>query len=59
MGELTDVLVSLDTARLETLVVLVDAGFLGLGEDETRRVDVENVKIDPVSGTLIVPAAGK
>lgn len=55
VGTVTDVELSLASAQVTSLVVITDRGFLGLGENETQRVDVADVSIDPLDGAVIVP----
>ena len=59
LGEVTDVLISLDGGTVRTIVYEETGGLLsldaiGIGEPETRRVDVSGVSIDPLDGSVIV-----
>ena len=59
LGEVVDVLISLDDATARTLVYAeaggaIDLSAIGLGEEETVRVDMRRVSVDPVDGSVIV-----
>lgn len=56
-GEIADLLMSLETGMVETVVIADDAGFLGLGEEDTRRVSIDRVAIDPLGGEVILDGA--
>ena len=56
LGEVDDVLLSLETGRAETVVVAMDPGLLGLF-DKTVQVSAEAISIDPLDGTVIVDRA--
>ncbi len=55
LGTVTDLMISLDTARIDSLVYEIDTGLLGLGSDR-RSVPIADVSIDPVDGAVVVPA---
>jgi sporulation protein YlmC with PRC-barrel domain len=62
LGEVVDVLISLDDAVARTLVYAEESGGLsldaiGIGEAETVRVDMRDVSVDPVDGSVIVEDA--
>jgi uncharacterized surface protein with fasciclin (FAS1) repeats/sporulation protein YlmC with PRC-barrel domain len=59
LGEVVDVLISMDGANARTLVYAETEGVLslnavGFGEPDTVRVDMRRVAVDPVDGTVIV-----
>jgi uncharacterized surface protein with fasciclin (FAS1) repeats/sporulation protein YlmC with PRC-barrel domain len=56
LGEVADVFISLDTARVEEIAVAVDSGLLDLFARETR-VKTGDVAIDPLRGVVIVDRA--
>lgn len=56
VGALSDLLVSLRTGRIVTVVIAADTGLLGLGDERTYRVDLGAISIDPLDGTLVVHA---
>jgi sporulation protein YlmC with PRC-barrel domain len=62
LGEVVDVLISLDDAVARTLVYAEESGgssldAIGIGEAETVRVDMRDVSVDPVDGSVIVEDA--
>jgi uncharacterized surface protein with fasciclin (FAS1) repeats/sporulation protein YlmC with PRC-barrel domain len=57
LGEVSDLLMALDTGRIETLVITQDTSMLGLGEAETRRISLDALSIDPLQNRLIVSDA--
>ncbi len=56
IGEVEDVLVSLQTARVERFVLGIDDGFFGL-KKRPVNVDVGEVSVDPVDGAVVVDPA--
>ncbi|WP_420392225.1 fasciclin domain-containing protein [Acuticoccus sp.] len=53
VGEVEDLLISLATARVETIVIEMEDGFLGLF-GSTSNVNVSEIAIDPLDGALVV-----
>ncbi|WP_165690841.1 fasciclin domain-containing protein [Consotaella salsifontis] len=58
IGEVGDLLVSLTTARIETFIVDVDAGFLGL-LDEPLAVLPDEISIDPLDDSIRIDRSAK
>jgi uncharacterized surface protein with fasciclin (FAS1) repeats len=57
LGEVTDVLISLDGAEARTLVYAEGGGLLdtvGLSEAETVQVDMGRIAVSPVDGAVVV-----
>ncbi|MFD0857860.1 fasciclin domain-containing protein [Roseovarius aquimarinus] len=54
LGVVSDLLVTLDGARIETLVVETDDGLFGLGDPETQRVNIRAVSVDPLDGAVML-----
>nr|WP_304363634.1 fasciclin domain-containing protein [Jiella sp. LLJ827] len=58
IGTISDVLVTLEDARVRTVVLETSDGFLGFGDEETRRVPVAQIVIDPLDGSVVVEDSG-
>jgi uncharacterized surface protein with fasciclin (FAS1) repeats/sporulation protein YlmC with PRC-barrel domain len=56
-GTIVDLLMALDTGRVETVVIETGDSFLGFGETETRRIALDAISIDPLDNAVIVPAS--
>jgi len=55
LGTVSDLMMSLETARVETLVYDAENGLFGLGSTQ-ESVDIREVAIDPLDGAIIVPS---
>ncbi|MCE7029662.1 PRC-barrel domain-containing protein [Jiella sp. CBK1P-4] len=53
IGTVADVLVMLDDARVRTVVIETEDGFLGLRDAQTRRVPASRIVIDPLGGSVV------
>lgn len=56
MGELTDLMMALATGEVQTVVIATDTGMAGLGETGPRRVPLDRLSINPLTGAVILSA---